>query len=85
MFVRDSSQNVIIFELMLHYHEVTVPVVRCFAMEMLLLLFLKTEKCKYIVELNSLRSGSLVKKLCNMKEKLIILPKKQTVSGFQSE
>ena len=70
---------------MLHYHEVTVPVVRCFAMEMLLLLFLKTEKCKSIVELNSLRSGSLVKKLCSMKEKLIILPKKQTVSGFQSE
>ena len=43
---------------MLHYHEVTVTVVRCFAMEMLLLLFPKTEKYKSIVELNSLRSGS---------------------------
>ena len=35
--------------------------------------------------LNSLRSGSLVKKLCSISWELIILPKKQTVSGFQLE
>ena len=69
---------------MLHYHEVTVPVVRCFAMEMLLLLFLKTEKCKSIVELNSLRSGS-GKEAMQHEGKADHPAKKQTVSGFQSE
>ena len=63
MFARASSQNVMILQWMLHYHEVTVHVVRRFAMEMLLILFPKTEKYKSIGELNSLRSGSLVKKL----------------------
>ena len=38
-------------------------------MEILLLLFPKTEKCESIVEVNSVRSGSLVKKLCSTEGK----------------
>ena len=48
-----------------------------------LLLFPKTEECELLTEIRP--SGSFAKKkLYELKEKLTILPKKQT-SGFQSE